>query len=319
MGVLGPKIAVRFGAFRLDPRDERLWRGTEVRRLTPKVFATLELLVARAGQLVSKDELLSSIWPDVTVSEAALATCIREIRRRLEDDARQPRLIETVHRRGFRFIGEVIPDIGSSSAAELRGAEVLPAAVVAREAEVARLQAWFARAWRGERQVGFITGEAGIGKTTVVEAFLASLGNAEAPRIARGQCIEYHGAGEAYLPVLDALGRLCWESEIYRLKGEARLAGIGAAGRSSPRRPSGDGAAETGFLEALAVARRQGARSHELRAALSLARLWATRGRRPAAMNLLVEVRGWFTEGFDTADLTAARALLQELGGHAMA
>lgn len=200
---------VRFGPFRLDHRDARLWCGTEVRRLTPKAFATLELLVARAGQLVSKDEILSAIWPDVTVSEAALATCIREIRRSLGDNARQPRLIETVHRRGFRFIGEVMPDAGPGTAAIRAGTDQLPAAVVARDAEVARLRAWFTRAARGERQVAFVTGEAGIGKTTVVEAFLASLGSAEAPRVARGQCIEYHGAGEAYLPVLDALGRLC--------------------------------------------------------------------------------------------------------------
>jgi predicted ATPase len=83
-----------------------------------------------------------------------------------------------------------------------------PGTVVGRDAEVSAMNAWFARALRGERQLGFLTGDAGIGKTTVVEAFLASLAGRGEPWIARGHCIEYLGVGEAYLPVLDAVGRV---------------------------------------------------------------------------------------------------------------
>ena len=60
-------------------------------RLTPKAFAVLDFLVTRPGQLVSKDQLLAALWPDVTVSEGALTVCIREIRQILGDDARHPR------------------------------------------------------------------------------------------------------------------------------------------------------------------------------------------------------------------------------------
>ena len=75
------------------------------------------------------------------------------------------------------------------------------------------------------------------------------------------------------------------------------------------------GQAEACFQQALAVARRQQARSLELRAAVSLARLWQQQGRRAEAYALLAPVYGWFTEGFDTADLQEAKALLAELVG----
>ena len=73
--------------------------------------------------------------------------------------------------------------------------------------------------------------------------------------------------------------------------------------------------AEIGFQTALAIARRQQAKALELRAAMSLGRLWQRQGKRDAARQILAEVYGWFTEGFDTADLQEAKALLDELGG----
>src|SRR5436305_1738196 len=81
--------------------------------------------------------------------------------------------------------------------------------LVGREAEVTQLHGYLARALRGERQVVFVSGEAGMGKTTTVDAFLASLAADTSLWVARGQCIDHYGSGEAYLPVLDALGRLC--------------------------------------------------------------------------------------------------------------
>ena len=85
-------------------------------------------------------------------------------------------------------------------------------------------------------------------------------------------------------------------------------------GKGQRTKGTSEADAEIGFQQALAVARRQQARSFELRAALSLSRLWQQQGKRDAARELLAEVYGWFTEGFDTADLQEARALLDELG-----
>jgi predicted ATPase len=98
-----------------------------------------------------------------------------------------------------------------------------------------------------------------------------------------------------------------WEAELYRLRGELLL-------QHAVAQP---GEAEACFQQALTVARRQRAKSLELRAAMSLARLWQGQGKRADAYQLLAEVYEWFTEGFDTADLQEARALLTALGDQA--
>ena len=96
-------------------------------------------------------------------------------------------------------------------------------------------------------------------------------------------------------------GECWWEAELYRLKGEL----LQAAGSGNE--------AEACFHQAFDVARRQQAKSLELRAAISLSRLWQPQGKPDAARHLLAESYGWFTEGFDTADLREAKALLEEL------
>ena len=93
-------------------------------------------------------------------------------------------------------------------------------------------------------------------------------------------------------------GNHYWTAELYRLRGA--LTGM-------------EGDAESSFVEAIAIARRQRAKSFELRAATSLSRLWARQGKTREAHALLAEAYAWFTEGFDTADLKDARALLEEL------
>jgi predicted ATPase len=95
-----------------------------------------------------------------------------------------------------------------------------------------------------------------------------------------------------------------WEAEIYRLRGVLLL--------RQPGTPQAE--AEACFQRALDVARRQEAKSLELRAAMSLARLWQQQGNRTKAYDLLAPIYGWFTEGFDTADLQEAKALLEALG-----
>jgi predicted ATPase len=96
-----------------------------------------------------------------------------------------------------------------------------------------------------------------------------------------------------------------YEAELHRIKGELLLR------QAVPDAPQ----AEACFQQALAVARRQQAKSWELRAGMSLARLWQQQGKRAEARRLLAEIYGWFTEGFDTADLQEAKALLEELPG----
>jgi predicted ATPase len=108
----------------------------------------------------------------------------------------------------------------------------------------------------------------------------------------------------------------CWqEAELYRLKGELLIGRHASRARRSP--PGGrqtiDTQVERCFHQALAIARRQHAKSLELRAAMSLARLWQREGKRADAHDLLAPIYSWFTEGFDTTDIRDAKALLGEL------
>ena len=206
---MGSRRSLTFPPFRLDIADERLWRGAQAVPLTPKALAVLRYLVEKRGRLVTKDELLNTMWPGVHVGDAVLKSCILEIRRAMDDPARSPKFIETVHRRGYRFVAEPPRD---ETATELTGQGVKTHAghhpVVGRERELARLRACLERALGGEGQIVVVTGETGIGKTTLVETFLRDIAG-EQLHVAWGQCIEHVGAGEAYLSVLHALSRLC--------------------------------------------------------------------------------------------------------------
>jgi predicted ATPase len=98
---------VVFGSFRLDRVRHHLYRAGAVIPLRPKAFAVLDHLVAHAGRLVRKDELLAAVWPKTIVTDTVLKVCVREIREALGDTAATPRFIETAHRLGYRFIGSL--------------------------------------------------------------------------------------------------------------------------------------------------------------------------------------------------------------------
>src|SRR5262245_1496875 len=99
--------SLSFGPFRFEPRSGRLWSDKQEVRLTPKAAAVLGALLARAGEPVSKEALFASVWPNTVVSDDALASCVQELRRALSDDPKEPRYIETRHRRGYRFVAEL--------------------------------------------------------------------------------------------------------------------------------------------------------------------------------------------------------------------
>lgn len=196
----------RFGEFRLDSVNECLWRkhpngGEERIQLPPKAHAVLSLLVRSAGRLVTQDELLDAVWPGTHIQPEGLKNQILSLRRVLGDDPRRPRFIETLPRRGYRFIGtdaERGPTATASSPPIAR--------LVAREPDLALLDRSLASALDGHRQMIFVTGEPGIGKSALVEAFgERSAGAVAALAVARGQCVEGFGGKEPYYPILDAL------------------------------------------------------------------------------------------------------------------
>ncbi len=193
-----------FRPFRLDAADQSLWRDDQRVPLTPKAFAVLQFLVERAGRLVTQEELLEALWPDTFVQPEVLKSQILDVRAALGDRAKDPLFIETVPRRGYRFIAAVSDGAGSALQAKETGSRKL----VGREAALRHMRDSLQRASAGDRQIVFVTGEPGMGKTTLVETFLAELGRANIP-FTRGQCLEnYGGVQEPYYPVLEALGIL---------------------------------------------------------------------------------------------------------------
>jgi hypothetical protein len=190
--------------------------------LRPQSFAVLHYLVEHANHLVDREKLRKVMASTADKEGDPVRPCIREIRQVLRDQARNPQFIETVPTRGYRFIGAIAQrpgalrshirreSIGGESLTDMRHTG-RPQAFVGREAELARLQGWLERALQGARQVVFVTGEPGIGKTAILDAFLAHLPAPGGVWIRRGQCVAQHGSGEAYMPVFEVLNRLCRE------------------------------------------------------------------------------------------------------------
>lgn len=212
---------IAFGRFRLDLANECLWQGARSISLRPKAFAVLKLLVENAGLLVTKQQVLDTVWPGTFVGDAVLKDNIRQLREALNDDAVSPTYIETSHRRGYRFIGKFSEAAASKPTAktqsrispvklnEVSASATPPREVLGRELELGKMRELLNRALAGERQTLFVTGEPGIGKTTLVQAFLQQAAQLEGLLVARGQCLEHYGAAEPYLPVLDGFSRLC--------------------------------------------------------------------------------------------------------------
>ena len=199
-----------FGAFRLDPAQACLWRGEDVLVLPPKPFAVLQYLVTHPNRLVTKAELLDAVWPETAITDAVLRVAIGTVRKVLGDPAPTPRYIATVPRRGYRFLAPVTVAHASVPCAPGRPPPWVPSPLlIEREAVLQQLQRSLAHVQQGTRQVVLVTGEPGIGKTAVVETFTAQAAAQIPVWVAHGQCVEPYGPGEAYLPILEALGDLC--------------------------------------------------------------------------------------------------------------
>src|SRR5262245_13072796 len=212
---------VAFGPFRLDSSSAQLHRGKDVVPLRPEALAVLQYLLERRGPLVETAALIAAVWPDAVPGGAALRACVGELRRALADPARASLYIETVPRRGYRFVAKLAAQRAPKLARKRSAASSHTPAIVGRGQELAALQAAWGRALAGHRQIVSVSGEAGIGKTALLEAFLAANKRALAGVwVARGQCVEQYGPGEPFLPILEGLGRLC------QAPGGARIVGL---------------------------------------------------------------------------------------------
>lgn len=205
-----PPIRATFGNFLIDESEVRFECDGEAVGLAPRAFAVLCELMRHPGQLVSKDALLDAVWGHRHINEAALKNIISQLRSALNDDAREARYIQTVSRKGYRFIAPLeSPDGGVQSLPKPQPQPQDPGTTdptwVGRDQVLNQIMRALEGPTSEHRPLVFIAGEAGIGKSTLVERIMASTGFP----VAYGQCIEHYGGAEPYMPVLEALNGLC--------------------------------------------------------------------------------------------------------------
>lgn len=242
-----PEREYLFGPFRLHPL-EGLFRDNRAIALRPKALLLLAHFAQHPGRVLSTASLLSDMWTDTIVDARGLKAYVSQLRKALGDAAACPTYIETLSKRGYRFTADVRavtaaprrewPDSaepGSPAPADGVRLDLAPAAemgprsapagtgqprskpeapagletFVGRELELSRLDELLREAVDGAGRIIFITGEPGIGKTTLAHEFLRRVAHGRTGAlISSGRCVEHYGPSEAYLPFLDALGTL---------------------------------------------------------------------------------------------------------------
>ena len=202
-------LHVRFDEFELDEPNAQLLRGGSSIAPAPTPFGLLCALVRRPGALLTKHVLLDDVWGHRFVSDSVLKGAISDVRVALGDDAQKPRYIETVPRRGYRFIAALTPAASpptdetwpSAQASAIESQQPF----IGRKRELGSLARAWSRVTQGKRVVFWIAGEPGIGKTTLIDRFISGQHDVAC---ARGHCVQHYGSGEPYHPVLEALAEL---------------------------------------------------------------------------------------------------------------
>jgi predicted ATPase len=199
-----------FEPFRLDSVNHSLWRGGERVLLAPKAFDVLRYLVEHADRLVSQEEILEALWPETYVNPEVVKKYVLGIRKVLGDRSSKSTFVATFPRRGYQFVAAVHEEtVSPVSSVIANGIKT----IVGREDALAQLADAFKKTLQGQRQIVFVTGEAGIGKTTLIDAFHQPFALGTNLQVARGQCVEGFGGKEAYYPILDALGQLLRDAD----------------------------------------------------------------------------------------------------------
>lgn len=192
-----------------DPSNQLLEIGGVRAQISPKAFSVLTYLYEHQQQLVTKDDLLNAIWAKVFVTDAVLKVAVGELRKALNDHPKQPRFIETVHRRGYRFIGEMVLVNKASSNPAIKQQTAI---FVGRKNALGTLDVTWAEAQAGNKQLLFVCAEAGVGKSALINSWLdQQFIHSENPSnglLATAACFDQYGSSEPYLPVLSALGMM---------------------------------------------------------------------------------------------------------------
>jgi len=195
-----------FSFFRFDVDEGTLWRGPEQIPLTRKAGALLSCLLAGAGSWVSKSAIMSAVWPDTHVQPDNVKVLVREIRQALGDHPRVPTFIRSAPGRGYAFIASVSEGDRAGVADEPFGPRA--PIFVNRGPELAALADALDAARASARRLVLVSGEHGVGKTALCDAFIRTAAVAGPARVCYGQCFDRESPQESYYPFFDALLRL---------------------------------------------------------------------------------------------------------------
>ena len=195
----GARPADRLWPLCFDRTTQRLWQGPREIRLRARTRAVLRYLLEHPGRVIGREEFAQHVWGGTHVTRSVLRVCIWEIRQALGIGGRRPTILRPWASKGIAGVPQ-------------RGAQEPPRVwrchSWAVRAELATLQTALEQAQGGRLQLVFVAGDPGIGKTTLIRQFLAQVPATTPLWMGWGQCVEHFGAGEAYLPLLEALGQL---------------------------------------------------------------------------------------------------------------
>ena len=206
-----------FGPFRLDTATQLLCNEESCVNLTPKVYRLLLYFLLHPGRLISHEELFDTVWDGRIVDDSALRLAVNSLRNVLHDDSKSPNYISTVSKRGYRFLAEVtvkeryqIAEASETSLLQYRPQAQTSLDRLEYTQELAELQEAFQQASNGERRLVFMHGEQSIGKTALLDTFLAKVQHPELA-VLRARCVQMGCVAEPFLPLLEALERHCRE------------------------------------------------------------------------------------------------------------
>jgi DNA-binding winged helix-turn-helix (wHTH) protein/tetratricopeptide (TPR) repeat protein len=187
-------LVYRFGAFELNPRTRQLFRLGQPVAIQPKPFDLLLYLIRNRDRFVSRDELLARVWEGLHVDGEAIRFTVHAARKAVDDDGDRQSVIRTVPRAGFQLVAAV-EAVTPSSVPARQGlpASPPPTPFLGREGIMEVIEALLKAAAHGEGRVLLLSGEAGIGKTRVIEQ-LACLADLRGARVLLGRCFESEGA-----------------------------------------------------------------------------------------------------------------------------
>lgn len=190
---------IRFGPFRLLSRQGPLLRDGQAMALPASSLELLWLLALHQGQIVSRRTLMESLWARDSMSDEALTFHVSQLRRALGDDPRHPRWVQAVYGKGLRLATLSAYAPGSDSGEDF---------FVGREAEMDFLLSSTASSNEGQRQLVFLCGEPGMGKSTLLEHYSHSVAQRrEPPLVLRGHCAERERGAAAFAPLLEILSQ----------------------------------------------------------------------------------------------------------------